>query len=469
MEIDLKSLYNEVYDILDKGYKNTYPSRGKIRVNPDKFQVKTPFELGLSKEDLLKVILYTSIKRPSIYEKMILRDYIDFETYLEVLEKNFDTIEFCPASYYDNKESLKKILEIIIKNKERVNYDALPESVAQMEEVKNAFDRDKQIYTIKRKSSSDSDARYDRKGYDIEWNDKEGNLIKFFSLPGKFKINSKDDYIKLIEEYKQSNLSVPAFCRKYYITDVDGFKNLIERLKKEKVSEEKELSEHSSKASKAFWEQNKKIANNILEGKITIEDWIKNYYNPFQTISLLVSTITDDKRVKFLNMIADQTTDYIMAHENEIEVEKLSTLYSADYKFRINGQSKLAIQMWKFLREKSSTPVNYALVKKACNIISLYSAKFTKNDIPTAVTYSGVRYDITKEQADQVFAYLDYRNLVCCPKTFNYHLKEILTGQLDFSEQTKNARKQMLENIVMLSEQLNERATVDKYLETVRR
>ena len=100
MEIDLKSLYNEVYDILDKGYKNTYPSRGKIRVNPDKFQVKTPFELGLSKEDLLKVILYTSIKRPSIYEKMILRDYIDFETYLEVLEKNFDTIEFCPASYY---------------------------------------------------------------------------------------------------------------------------------------------------------------------------------------------------------------------------------------------------------------------------------------------------------------------------------------------------------------------------------
>ena len=60
------------------------------------------------------------------------------------------------------------------------------------------------------------------------WIDENGKFIELFKLSDGFPITSPDDYIFIANYYRNSNLSINEFCKKFKIRSVDGFKQMCE-------------------------------------------------------------------------------------------------------------------------------------------------------------------------------------------------------------------------------------------------
>ena len=116
----------------------------------------------------------------------------------------------------------------------------------------------------------------DSHGYNRDWINEKGELLTFFHLKGNFPIKTKLDYYKIYKEYVESRMSVSSFCTKYGIDSLEGFNELLERIKAESYDDFSKIQEVKSAVSKSFYTYSKEIAIKLANGEVTFEEFFAN-------------------------------------------------------------------------------------------------------------------------------------------------------------------------------------------------
>ena len=161
--------------------------------------------------------------------------------------------------------SRKKVVE----HYENVDKSQIPEPIKEfLVEAKAYLDYHKQI-------AIENGAKLRQKFKDKrgQFVDKNGNFLKLFTLKNDL-IKSKEDYYRIAEIFKESGLSVIAFCRKYGIMEVEGFREMIDRVAEQKPEFAEYYNEFTDQKSKEFITKSNKIISGILNKTMSVGEAI---------------------------------------------------------------------------------------------------------------------------------------------------------------------------------------------------
>ena len=432
--------------------KNQY---GNYKINIDSMHYSTLGTLGLDKKIQAEVLEYFIIIRKKYVIDLLNNNILLTDDAIIILEEHPGFISNIPDKYIQGRE---KLINYVIENFDKFKFDMLPKSLANNAEIQKLYNRRIRVYT---------NEGVDKHGYNSNWIDQNGNLIRYFSLLGDYPITSKNDYLKLVEEYKKSGLTIVQFCNKYQLSSVEGFRNLLERVKSESISEEKELKKISSESSIKFLASTEIIALNIYKKKISLEEYINEYYNSFHTISLFSNYVDNQKEL--YTLMADQLINYVINNEYNLKICSLASLFEANFELKpASSESDLCNVIYKFIKVNSSKP-NYKDFVKVKQIINSYSIPYQRKNIPNSFQFEDKKYEVTNEVIDETLTYMDNNGIYRCMKTFLFNLKKILKGELDYNEEMKQNKKEMIETILILRKKIKEKKDISEYIRTMRK
>ena len=380
------------------------------------------------KNETIKILLNN---RPEYIKKFFNMNYISVEEIAEIGKTNPEIYYVIPETFYSNNPQLFNM----IAESQNILFDLLPKEVKNNEMIQNALKRKKSIYY--------SDKR-DINGYDIDWLDENGKLINFFTLANNYVINSKEDYLKIVEKYLSSGMSVPLFCKQYGISSVDGFNKLLNRVGIENIDTQDSIDEVKDRAKQIYLGTIKNIANQINEGKLTFKEYIDSNYNQFHKFKLLIEYISDKQ------LFMKQLIDYI-CNEQLIKIDRLNTLFETDSRNIVNAIKpylyKAGINDANALRGLHQTLNRYKYPYKRC------VSKIIKN---------GVEYNIDDSVIDKALVYLHNNDIYKCQYTVDFICKKIAMGEINYDVELEE-KKEELKTMILYSA-LEKAKSIDDYL-----
>lgn len=422
----------QINDYFSEFYKRNFrPDKGKVNKSILTAHAETIAKCISEqpyKNETIKILIH---KRPDYIEKFFAMNYITMEEITEISKTNPDIYYVTPVTfYYSNPQLLNMIVE-----DQNVLYDLLPESVKNNETIQNAFKRNKSLYR--------SDKR-DIDGYDIDWLDENGNLISFFTLTNNYVINSKEDYLKIVEKYLDSGMSVPLFCKQYGISSYDGFNNLLKRVGIENVDMQNSIDAVKEHAKEMFLATLKNTANQINEGELNFKDYITNNYNQFYNIRLLIKYINNKQ------LFMKQIIDYI-TNEPFIKISRLNRLFETNTSNLVNTIKIYLIK----------TGLNNAqIIAELNNVLNRY--KYPYKRAAFKIVKNDVEYNVDDSVIDKALVYIHNNNIYKCKYTVELICKKIALGEIDYDVEMEE-KKEELKTMILYSA-LEKAKSIEEYL-----
>lgn len=367
------------------------------------------------------------------------------ETILSCCSQNPKFISFIPENVLLNETFMSIFLAYDLPSEV---FDYLPQSLRSASNISQKFNRKEKIYNQK---------GFDRDGYDSTWHNANGELIQFFILADTIKINSKEDYLKLVKEYLDSKITVPKFCKKYQISSEEGFNHLLDRVSKENSLINDEIQEIKNNSQNSFKKLTISIIDNIKSGQLTIEEYFNKYYSESHNINTILNFAT----LKNCNHeIAKKIIDYYTNYNDPYTTSMLSFFnFFTGYK---------PLTSLPLLKDSLKLPEDRNYIKALLEI----SKKIDRHRVPfkrqnSRVTYiiNNQTYKITDDVLDQTINYLKQNHIHVCSYSINFYAKMIVTGKLDYTQETISAKNQMKKNILEL---LKQKQNIDDYIATIK-
>lgn len=337
-------------------------------------------------------------------------------------------------------ESLKKYPKL---------YDVLPKNLAEDEAIQEKFNRTKKIY---------NKSGYDREGYDREWKNKDGEIIKFFSLYSNFPISSKDDYLKIYEEYKKCGKSVPWFCKKFKISSEEGFHRMLDRISAEDRLESFDIDEQKAETQTKFKNTAYSLMQQVANGEVPIEDLFGKNFNPKFTYEILTRICFDfNTRNKFVKKVAEyfETKDPRVMLKNEILFVKG------------HSQRKFADNFELITKRELVFPGDRAysqILNRAKKNLQYCEKGFARKQNYFSYLVDGKSIAVTDEILDQALAYADDNGIYRCNITIKGIAKDIALGKIDYKSKTEETMGEMRDT---LKDLLEEKESIEEYLEVM--
>ena len=448
-DIELNTIITNAYNFAHKG-------KGKFKKNIYTIRYATLFSLNLdgyiTDDQMVEILYFFIIKRREYFINLLNENQTNFIYISDLLDKHPEVMPVITNSYIMKHHN--NFIQYIINNSENISFDSLPKCLSDVKEIQDLYDRKKRVYIHD---------KFDKNGYDYNWLNKDGKIIHFFSLLAEFPITSKQDYLKLAEEYKKSEMSINEFCNKYGISSVEGFKKMLNRIKDESNLAKEELEKVSIKSSTIFLKTSKTVFDRMLSGEISFDDYINNYYNSFHNIALIANIMNNNDCKKLYGIIGRDIIDYVINNENCIKIDRLSTFFDANYlKSAGNTDSLLCKEVIHFIRlnignSRYLSTDDYQKMNKLKTILNAYSIHFSRNTIPSSFQFGNNEYMVTDEKIDETLAYIDDNGIILCMKTFNYYLKKILKGELEYHEQLNQDKSELIETILNLKQTIKKK------------
>ena len=409
-------------------------------------------------------------------------DY-DYRELPDELSKDEDIIKACKEIIQIEKEKQKELdklkteeqVQEVLKDISRYEYDDLPSDVAKDDRVKEAFHRTRQIYELRF-------GRYvDSSGYKKEdWKNWSGELIEFFKIrKGNLtvEINSKNDYLMILDTFLKSNYSVERFCEKYSITPIEGFRRFLERVSEENVEIGKVITERNQAKQKNSFAMLQEVAEKFATDDIDMEDLLEGGFA--STISFNKIDEYADGQFKYdaktiKEKIAKYLGDYIVANEYKLYIKNLGKFVDAplskDNKREgtqyFNGFAQNVENILKRFYPGTNKE-KYEMAHKAAAIVKGYAAPYDRSKLYSGIMVDGKMVEVTQDHVDQMLVYLKNNRIAKTLKTANYYLKKIVTGEIDYRVETEIAKSQAVENVSELKDELDEKTTVRQYIDYV--
>ena len=395
----------------------------------------------ITPENKYNCISFIIIERPTIFEAMLYNNYVDLEDMIECALLYPKCISKLPQEILKNEIFIKKIIE----NVQPEWYDFLPPSLANNPEVQRKCNRSAKIY---QKNG------LDKNGYSRDWLNLDGELISFFKLEADFPIRSKLDYYKLYKEYIESKLSVHSFCVKYGIDSVNGFNDFLKRVEAESLEDSYKIKEVKTEVSSRFYITSREFAKKIVEGKISLEEFFEKIKFNFDStnINLYFSFLSSNEKNKFSLLIMDY-------------VEQHPYLISKDFiKFLTVNKIKPSDSYNTFVRRNLLMPKDMEYIqkyRKQISVIKGYEKVYRRSDLYCTYIIDGKEFKIDDSVIDQAYAYANDKKYHICYKVMDYLCKQIVSGKINYSEETSKEKKEMIGTIITL---IKEEKTIEDYI-----
>lgn len=380
------------------------------------------------KNEAIKILLNS---RTEYMKKFFDINYISVEEIVEIGKTNPEIYYVTPVTYYFNNPQLFDT----IAESQNILFDLLPKEVKNSEKIQNALKRKKSIYYSNKR---------DINGYDIDWLDEKGNLIRFFSLANNYVINSKEDYLKIVEKYLSSGMSVSLFCEQYGVSSVNGFNRLLNRIGIENTDKQDDIDKVKGQAMQMYLEKIKNIANQINEGKLTFKEYIDNRYNRFHKFKLLIKYI-DDKQT-----FMKQIIDYI-SNEQLLKINKLNTLFETN---TFNLVNEIKPYLYKFgINDANTLRVLYRTINKY---------KYPYRRVVSKIIKNGIEYNIDDSVIDKALVYIQNNDIFKCQYTVDFICKKIVIGEINYDAELEEKREEL--KTMILCTALEKAKSIDDYL-----
>ena len=401
---------------------------------------------------IAQYIIDNPYKRDTFYElcaerkllipKMLDIGYITLEDIIALINEK-DDCQFLSALPDEFCEGNQQLIDCIISNKEKVVYDFLPKSLRYNSQIKECFKREKRIYY---------NNNLDRSGRDIEWRDKDGNLVEYFSLKGNVEITSKDDYLFIVEKYLESDMSVPAFCNAYGISSVNGFHRLLNRVAEEEASMQEDIEMVGLKTQERYLSTIKGFASKIDADELDFTSYMQKKCNYYQRFSLLCSNVRNQEK------LMNQVLDYINNNQEELP-NKLFSLFECGPK---DFNRELVLY-------SSCSGVNLGQMRSFLKKLMIgYSRDYARKNINgLSGSVAGREYQIDDDIIDQALEYVRVKDIYLCDYTMGKAAKKIALGKIDYSQEVEVVKEEKLERIEALAKKLGKVTSIKEYMEVM--
>lgn len=305
------------------------------------------------------------------------------------------------------------------------------------------------------------------------WTDKNGLLIQFFELDDKLPISSKEDYFHIAQFFKQSGLSATAFCSKYKIDNIDGFRTMLAKIAEEDDEFGKFYNEFSGKQQKDFFKTCINSITGVVNGNLSVQDMIQtssSSRNLSKLVSIASSTLNDQNlAINFtkevisyyharVNSYDETSTDpeeiakmltfkEIMFLLEEKSLEKLLNGKTLEYAQEI-GKSIMPVrdEMNKLMHDKiySSKSSLKMKLKPYSNSFSRYEYLSGK---PCFTLEDGSEIEVNDALIDMAECFAQSHGLFRSNDSMRKIIKAVITGKIQNQEETENYKAELKEKI----------------------
>lgn len=450
-----------------KEYVKDHPEKYRLHSLP--LYVLTDISVRDSYKEYIK-------KHPYVYGYRELPLYIQhdqgiieaYKAYVVNHPRELERQDF-PKEIREDEQIKKAYREDVMRNPQKHDYDLLPRELANDETIKQIYQRLRQIYTYNGR---------DEEGYDKNWLDSEGNLKEFFEIilsdDQKVEIKSRDDYVKLVRNFIASEVSIEEYCRKYNITSVDGFKKLLDRLSEEDPVLRDQIKEKNNATKDIAFAALVGRTHKIYNGEMNLTEFFDKKTAKLCVYSKMLEVIERSSKLtktRFKETLAKELYKHITENEYNLHIKKMLHYFeieiNKDKGINETVCSALADQVKKLIvyNYPSEYPSErYRYAEQAAVIIRGYGKRYDRNKLYSKIMVDGEMIDVTDEHVDEMLAYIEINHLPKNLKVANHILKQVVTGDLDYSKELEELKAKKQDDLFELKNRINQYNSVDDYI-----
>lgn len=401
-------------------------------------------------------------------------------------ENNATVFKGIVDDYVGTKRSHKSFYskEEILSRYRNIDLDTLPARLKQyiLDLKQNILDSEAKKEQRKEANAQAKEERL------LSWEDENGLTISLFKV-GAITPKSKADYEKVLKKYLDEDLGITAFCTKYKISDVKGFKTMLEKFSAENASYAEQIELKSNQQQAKYVDKVRDIIESVCVEGESVESIIK-YSKTFSLEKLQEFARRLFPNKNYCEILTVKVIEYyhnrLNSYTNSSEPENIAHMLTRDeIRFIVGDEEYTSMMTGKkceiekvFLKRVSFlTSTQPALIKQKVNnqrpdsivkAIAKYDTKFKKNEYFRSTTFildeNGEQVEVTREMVDMAYQYAYSKKLHTSDAVMRYLIKAVVNGKIQNVEETKHDRKEMMSQALAL---VSEITNIDEYFTAI--
>lgn len=297
----------------------------------------------------------------------------------------------------------------------------------------------------------------------IGWLTSDNQLKSYFKLAGELEIKSKHEYLYIANLFIDSDLSAAAFCHKYRISDLTGFREMVKQVASENSEFSEKLSAKNQLSSKKYLLTTKRNVQALLTNKIDVKTFLEQDSSKSRKIREYIEFIQstyNDPRITalFCKRIIDYYYDRLNSYSLSIEPENIKNMLTStevsfiagaeNYQKLLSGKSidlgsefyNAVLPSRDALRTLLQTKMNGSGADKIRNKLLQYGEHFQHKKAlgMTIGNYNGNTVMVTEEVIRSAYAFQKANKLFPSSGTMTRIIRSIAEGKIECSEKSKN-------------------------------
>lgn len=265
---------------------------------------------------------------------------------------------------------------------------------------------------------------------------------KLFKLYG-YELTGIDDYFKLCKLYKESKLSLKAFCGTYHIYPSSGFDKFLKILGSINASELEEIANTKAIAANSFYQGMMSTAKNIINDKISMSEYFETGIGKFKNQK--ASSIIDGLRTK------DEKNNFVLKFIDYVVEKQNSYLPYSVIEFLNNGMLKPDEVFQEYFKCNLILPKDkkyYSKYHVALKTVLLNMKHYVRRALYMEFVIDDVRYKVDDDTIDMAYTYLKKNHYCISEASMLKATREVAMGKIQVEQETKEYKEQLASEIV---------------------
>ena len=370
-----------------------------------------------------------------------------------------------PNSPFSRKKVVEHYKDADLKELEKTNpgivkyiYDSLEYMSGLSENGKKTSEYLKNLYAERKKNFLDS----------------TGRPTLFFTIAKKFPVISKEECFEVANFFMSTGLSATAFCSKFEIDNVDGFRDAMSRVALNDENFKSYYEELTTTKKTSFIALCRKTIEEVANGTMNVSDVIENHADSrsFPKLVSLANSLFDDPQVldKFVFNVLSYYQDRVNSYTDSLDPENIKNMLTFKEVSFIAGADALntmktgkPVSPSQVLRQ-SLTPYQKQLKSitihrmfnndgrclgsKLKSYDNIFSKRSYLSQNPHQMLPDGSVVPVTGDVIDMSECFAKDHNLFKSYATITKLNRSILNGKLDYSAETEAYKENLKKQIV---------------------
>ncbi len=346
------------------------------------------------------------------------------------------------AELPDNFLCSEEFLECL--KKDSKNYDFLPKEIRDRENIKKLFNRGN---TFKQNLTD-------------EWIDPAtGKIVDYFTLGNNLQPRNKNDYMIIYNKYLEEKISVEAFCKKYRISSINGFNEMLERINAESYIEGMKIKEIKDNVQNRFVRRVRSVTAQIVDNKMSTDELMNENFNNNYTLEKFIRLSSDDE-VK--RAFCKKIIDYYVSKDATTFTE--NDMNFLDYN---SHKTSLYNKFNTFIKQYLVSPADNEYIRKLANVKTNLGRAVNVYKRPKSTysyTISGNTYEINNDIIDQAICYANNHHIFRSQVAINEIIRNIVLGNINIEDETIMQKEEMKDSLL---EMLEEIKTIKEFVDNI--